>query len=387
MIIGRHARSLAGMVAIAALAAGLVAMSGCRQAEADAPKAEVRTVEAYGVTLDPAASPQQVAYVLLRSIADDYAAVRAKDPAAQRKAQETTMSVAAPRRIEERLLATANQISPKAKKENLGPDRDKKLFKTVHYWAPIVGHYVASFADADLQTVVRDSWVAVGADGRTAHVYYPVAHDPGESDPEKAQTATIDIELSREPAGDAQAGGAEYWRVSRVQFLGRQFRAPPAAQVVQAYGKTLDDSAGPAEVASAMLRTLADMAAAEQAGAKDQRVSAMCRAFSLSHPAQVLAQSGATPSPAGDETEDAITRTLAQAVIRWAELVQPFAATTGSTGFDAGRMQESAGPDGNTARVVHSPEQRPDAPEELTVELARKTDGGKSFWRVVNVAR
>lgn len=375
-------RIRAGAFATIGLAALVAVVSGCNHTETEIPEVRVRTVDAYGVTLDEDASPQQVAYVLLRSIADDYAAARAKDFDAQRQAQELTFALAAPSKIEQRLLASANQLNPGRSKESLGPDRDKKLFKTVHYWAPIVGHYVASFADIDLETLVRDSWVTITPDGRTAHVYYPVAHDPGETDLDKAETATISIEMVPE---QAQAGGPEYWRVARVQFLGRQFTAPKTPYVVQAYGMTLDDSATPAQVAAAMLRSLEDLAAAEQSGARDERASAMYRVFHLAASRQARAVAGQTDSFAA-EGGDRLTRDLVKVVGRWLAQVQPLTTVASdSTAIDPARMQEANASTPGTVRVVCSPPQGSGVQEDVSVDLVRQQVEDKAFWRVMNV--
>jgi hypothetical protein len=377
---GGGGRGLTGLVVLAGMLAGLGTVSGCSNpAEAEVPKAEVKTVEAYGVTLGPEASPQQVSWVLLKSVADDYAAARAKDAEAQKKAQATTMAVAAPNKIEERLVQTANQINPNLKKQSLGEDRDRKIFKTVHYWAPIVGHYVASFANMDLQTFVRESWVTTTPDGQIAHVYLPVSHDPAQTDPAKAETATLNIELSREKA---EAGGPEYWRVSRVQFLGRQFRAPTVPAEVQAYGMTLDESAAPAQVASAVLRSLGEMVAAEKAGAKDVRASGMYRVFNLAYPAKAQEAGAGREASKTGETDDKTTQGLAQAVFRWAGLVAPVA-TGDAAAFDPARMQQTDAAGSDTVRVIYSPGQA--GAEKITVDLAQQQAGGKSFWRVVNV--
>ncbi|MBI4582060.1 MAG: hypothetical protein HY718_20350, partial [Planctomycetes bacterium] len=263
-------RSARPIVAVLLVAGGLV-FAGCTDDEEKPPAAEVRTVEAYGVTLGPEATPQEVVYVLLRSIADDYEAAKAKDAKAARSAQELTFSLAAPKIMEERLVGAVNQLNDLHKK-SLGDERDARLFKTARYWAPIVGHYRASFQDIDLATLTRDSWVAMAADGRTAEFFHPVAHDRSQTDPAKAETATLKIELNRE---SAQAGGPEYWRVSRVRFLGRQFPAPSAAVLVSAYGLMLDESATPEQVASVLVRSLAEMAGAEKAGKKDVWASSL----------------------------------------------------------------------------------------------------------------
>jgi hypothetical protein len=42
---------------------------GCAPPQADVPPAAVKAIEAYGVTLDADAKPEQVVYVLLRTLA------------------------------------------------------------------------------------------------------------------------------------------------------------------------------------------------------------------------------------------------------------------------------------------------------------------------------
>lgn len=361
-----------GVVWAAGILAGAGALSGCGHADADVPKAEVKTFEAYGLTLGPDASPQQVAYVLLKSIADDYAAARAKDHAAQKKAQELTYSVAAPGVIEQRLVATANAINPNLKKQSLGEDRDAKIFKTVHYWAPIVGHYVPTFANADFQTVARDSWVTITPDGETAHVYYPVSHDPAEKDPDKAETATISIELNREAA---QAGGPKYWRVSRVRYLGRHFKGPGQPLIVEAYGVKLDDSATPDQVAGTALRTLADMLVADKNGDKDKRASDLYRLLALSHSSQGRQ---AAPVKGTGEMDEAVTRGLLAVATRWIEAVRPVAESL--AGQDALTKPAVSTDAGDRVNVVYASGQGP-----VTVQLGRQQADGKVLWRVTEI--
>lgn len=360
-----------------ALVAGL-ALAGCGHEHVDVPKAEIKTVEAYGVTLGPEASPQQVVHVLLKSIADDYAAAGAKDAAAQKKAQELTYSLAAVDEIERRLIDAAKQLNPQSKKEDLGDERDAKIFKAVHYWAPIVGHYVPSFASMDMETFVRESWVAVATNGKAAQVFLPVAHDPAETDPAKAQTATIEVELVRETA---QSGGSEYWRVVRVNFLGRRFRAPSAAQVVQAYGLTLDESAGPAQVAGVVLRSLAEMVdAADKPGRQDLRASAMYRVFCLADTARVLAASR-TPE-ASEERGDVLTVSVANAVSQWAQEIQPAVEAIKDPSKVAPEQMQVRMAGDAAAQVTFNP---PQADYPILIEMVQDQAAGKSFWRVVKV--
>jgi len=366
------------VVGLAVVTAGAAWVGGCSHSEEKVPPAEVKTVEAYGVTLDPSASPQQVAYVLLRSIADDYAAARAKDYEAEKKAQDLTYSLAAFDEIERRLLGAARQLNQGTTKAALGPQRAAKIFKTVHYWAPIVGHYVPSFA-RHLPTFVRDSWVTIEPNGRTAHVYYPVSHNPQVA-PAKAETATIIIELSRERA---QAGGAEYWRVVRVYFLGRQFPAPVSPRIVQDYGLTLDESATPQDVATVTLRSLGDLLAADKAGAANRRASALCRLFNVSFPAPAVAKSGQVENPGEGQIDEPITRALAATILIWVRQVQPWAAVL-TDPASVGPEQMSAGTAGGGAnsQVTYAVTS---VPGKITLDLARESWDGKAFWRVVNV--
>jgi hypothetical protein len=362
-------RAIAHLALIAGLLAGGLT-SGCDNSSKEkAPPAEIKTVEAYGATLNPAATPQQVAYVLLRSIADDYAAARAKDAKAQQAAQLVTYSLCAPRTIEGRLVQTINLLNPNAKKTSLGDERDERLFKTVHLWGPVVGHYLPSFANADLKTVTRDSWATISADGQQSHVYYPVSHDPA-ADPAKAETATINVELVREAA---QVAGPEYWRVATVRFLGQQILPPAQPVVVLANGLMLDESATPQQVAWVMLQSLAQLIQADKLHAKDLRVSAMYRVFCLSNPAQPRAQMGSNGN-----TKDADT--LALAIKTWVAQVAPNLLT----------IQTSAVPDkmqvvNNTDGTAEATCPLGSADSAITVQLAQQTASNKAYWRVVGV--
>jgi len=200
------------------------AISGCTKSESEdkVPPAEVKVVEAYGVKLDAAASPQEVLYVFLRSVVDDYAAAKAKNAKAQREAQLTTYSLAAPKTIEERLIRFANIVNPELKKTSLGQERDEKIYQVTHSWAPTVGHYVPSFANVDLATVQKNAIVALAADGQTAHVFYPASHDPT-AEPAKQEPAIINIEMVREKPAD---GGEAMWRIAWVQFAGKGRMSP-----------------------------------------------------------------------------------------------------------------------------------------------------------------
>jgi hypothetical protein len=192
----------------------LSGLIGC-SSEEDIPPAVVKPVTAYGLTLDNKATPQEVAFVLLRSIADDVKAAQAYDTKAQKTSLRITHSLAACNTIAARLGLSDAQAGPSSSKAGL---RDRKLYAFVKDWAPIVAHYVSSF-DTDPQAAARRMEVR-GRTQKSLHIYYDVSHDPAETDPAKRQTTTIDIELVQE-----QADGLSYWRVAKVVF------APPKPRV------------------------------------------------------------------------------------------------------------------------------------------------------------
>ncbi len=352
---GRRSRWTGGITYLVGLSAVGLLLSGCRGADVvNPPPAEVKTVEAYGVKLGPQASPQEVVFVFLRSVADDYAAAKAHDRKAERKAQELTYSLAAPKTIEERIVQTNNQLNPELNQKNLGAERELRIWKNVHYWGPIIGHYLASFKDISLETLRRDSWVTISPEGKSADVYLPVAHNPAETEPAKMETATIKVDLNRE----AGANGEEYWRISRVRYLGRKFAAEAGPLVVQAYGLTLDANASPEQVASVAVRSLADIDKAEQAGQKDVRASATFRMFCLTDAAKVQAASKAP---------------LAEVVDGWAKQV----------GAGAGSLtpeQMKATVSGSSAKVEAATSAGP-----ISVDLVQQAAGGQNYWRVLNV--
>lgn len=205
-----------------AVSATLVWAAGCAPSEVP-PPAEVKTVSAYGLTLDESATPEQVVYVLLRAIADDVTAAQAHEHDKQREALLLTYRLGAYSVIEKRLVDVLNQ-SLASEVKSLGKDRDRRLFDFVKGWAPIASHYVRGF-DTDSRAAMARMSVQASPDGERIHVYYPVCHDPQESDPAKRQEATLDIELAKE-----KAGSRSYWRVARVAFKGRD--VPPRVQPV-----------------------------------------------------------------------------------------------------------------------------------------------------------
>jgi len=188
--------------------------AGC-QKNVEVPPIEVKQVDAYGVTLDESATPQQVVYVLLRSLRDDFEAAQARDRQRQKEAFRTTFSLAAFSEIDKRLARAFGQ-QDEGKDAGLDTHRDNQIYDVINHWAPIVGHYVRSF-DMEQSAAVAKMHMVTAANGSNAHVSYDVSHDPQETDPAKQQLATIDVELVQEKAS---AGSKMYWRVARVAFRG-----------------------------------------------------------------------------------------------------------------------------------------------------------------------
>ena len=205
------------LLAVAIISAGM--LTGC-QKDIEIPPIEVKEVVAYSVTLDESASPQQVVYVLLRALRDDFEAAQAKDRERQKEALKATFSVAAFSEIEKRLVRVFASGGEGKVGTGLGAHRDHKIYGVINHWTPIVGHYVRSF-DLDQAEAVAKMRVASLANGSSTHVYYDVSHDPQETDPAKQQRATLDVELVKEKAS---AGSRMYWRVARVAFHGTKAR-------------------------------------------------------------------------------------------------------------------------------------------------------------------
>lgn len=193
----------------AVLAWGLC--SGCKRdvrlAGRDIPDVTVQTVTHYGLTLDEEATPQQVTYVLLRAIRDDFLAT---DQAARDAAIDRQLEVSA-----------ANEIY------RLHPptlDRAGTVYKVVHRWTPTIAHYVS-----DLET---DWEKALGR-------FRLRGPQPAADSATGATECQIIMELA-DPSGDPKANvllvvglvqDSGYWRVFRVGFTPtkRSLKASSAA--------------------------------------------------------------------------------------------------------------------------------------------------------------
>ncbi|HUU83702.1 MAG TPA: hypothetical protein VM243_09380 [Phycisphaerae bacterium] len=201
-------------------AAALGQTIGCREdarlSGKAVPHVEVRTVEDQGVTLDPEASPKEVAYVLLRAIGDDIWA--GSDLAARQRAVERQLAVCDPDYMYERYLEFFG--------DRAVSERDEWVSMTVNKWAPTLAYYAEGF-DFDLPTA--QSLMQEGSGGRsenwpdqTVYVDLPVAAPEGIS----GADVVVRVRLHR------HGGEQGHWRVFSVGFAGR----PRADATVRAGG-------------------------------------------------------------------------------------------------------------------------------------------------------
>lgn len=183
----------------------------------DIPPLEVKAVDAYGMRLDEQATPQQVAYALLRSIRDDFNAAQAHDREKQKDAFRVTFSLAAFRAINAQLEDAEQGLPSEKPAQASGFSRERaiRIHSVIHHWTPIFSHYVRSF-DADAQGLMSRMIVAVDQDGQRADVHLDAVHDPAAPDADEHKVR-LHITLAKE---SADSGQASYWRVARVGFLG-----------------------------------------------------------------------------------------------------------------------------------------------------------------------
>ena len=157
-------------------------------------EAAVGTVTHYGITLDQDASPERVAYVLLRAIHDDFLA---EDETAREAAIDKQFDVCA-----------ANELVPESLPDH---ERREMLFRMVHRWAPAVGHYVHDF---------ETEWEKAQAR------FTRLGMQPSPNSKGGGMECQVVMELE-DPGGDPNArvllavgliqdGG--YWRVMRIAF-------------------------------------------------------------------------------------------------------------------------------------------------------------------------
>jgi len=129
MMIGTVRRGLAVTAwALVGLVFGVGCSRDARLSGQKIRKATVKTVTHYGITLDEKASPEQVAYVMLRAIRDD---VSAGDRQQRDAALDKQFDLCAANAIEERNTTSTS--------------RDEYIHGVVYHWAPTLSHYVADF--------------------------------------------------------------------------------------------------------------------------------------------------------------------------------------------------------------------------------------------------
>lgn len=153
---------------------------------------KVRTVEHYGQKLDQAATPKQVAYVLLRAIRDDFLADN--DPARE-SALDKEFDVCA-----------ADQILAR---DELGLAPSEAIYNVVYHWTPAVAHYVADFdmdwSQAQQRLVDRTPRVTSGTASQERQVALEVDDPNGDSNAD----AILVIGLIQDNG---------YWRVLGLAF-------------------------------------------------------------------------------------------------------------------------------------------------------------------------
>jgi len=124
--------SRAWIVALTISGLGLTLWGGCsrdvRLAGRKLRSVTVGTATHYGVTLDQNASPQQVTYVLLRAIRDDFLA---RSEPEREAALDKQFDICAANRIAARNRVPAN--------------RDELIYNVVYRWTPTVSHYAHDF--------------------------------------------------------------------------------------------------------------------------------------------------------------------------------------------------------------------------------------------------
>lgn len=194
--------------------------ASCRDpgmAEVDADDGVVRTVTAYGVSLDASADPQDVAYVLLRAIRDDVLAAQRGDNPAREEAEALERSIAAPQRIHQ-------LVKPYFKQSGLPEDVSPAhaVRSATRFWAPIAAHYVA---DLDLTPeAARARMVLVSQSADVGAVHIDVEN------PQDHRRTTLAISVTKEDG---------HWRVFKVDYTllsvarmsrKRETVSPPASQ-------------------------------------------------------------------------------------------------------------------------------------------------------------
>lgn len=185
-----------GRVVVLTAVALISTACGCnrdaRLADHNLRDVSAREVSAYGKRLDKSASPTDVVYVLLRAIADDYAA--GNDQKAREAALDIQFGVCAGQKIVE-IYSGNRQLADQ--------DRQEMLYRAVHRWAPTLGHYRESFTGEfeDLAPRMRE-----------------------EIDPAHPNQAQVYVNVFNPSDGDRDRSGVVAWiRLIRVNGFWRVY--------------------------------------------------------------------------------------------------------------------------------------------------------------------
>jgi len=193
----RGVQSIWTVVGLTATVAGASAVwCGCggdaRLAGHKIRKATVRSVTHYGVTLDQQATPEQVAFVVLRAIRDDVSAKTKEDREAALDKQFD--------------LCAANDLQ---KRNRTSMPGDEFVHSVVYHWAPTVSHYVVDFETdwekASVRLVRTKPNTDLKASPQECEVYMELADPSG--DPKARVVMVIWM---------VQDGG--FWRVTHLGF-------------------------------------------------------------------------------------------------------------------------------------------------------------------------
>ena len=183
--------------AVVAVAAAAI-LCGCerdaRLADHTLRDPEVKTVTHYGMTLDEKASPEQVAYVLLMALRDDFLAPTDEE---RQRALDVQFDLCAADTLE---AWNTGSLS-----------RSEFIFEVVYHWTPTVSHYVNDFATQWEKAKTR---------------LVATRPKPAKGPQADAMECTVMMELN-DPSGDANARVVMlislvqekgYWRVRRIGF-------------------------------------------------------------------------------------------------------------------------------------------------------------------------
>lgn len=178
----------------------------------------VKTVTHYDTTLDKSATSQQVTYVMLRAIRDDF---KAKTREEREAALDKLFDVSAAGHLTQ---GSANDI-----------DRRETVFRIVNRWTPTVAHYVD-----DIETDWEKARVRLKVFGL----------EPVKNRNDGTQQCKVITQLA-DPSGDPNAAvlltiqliqDSGYWRVAGLAFVNsRRDLNPKTATRVPAKSRTASD--------------------------------------------------------------------------------------------------------------------------------------------------